>query len=144
MRRRRGNGGFLSVEYAAAIGFLLMPVALIVMTLPVWPERQTIARVAAEEAARAAALESNAVDAATAGRQIAEEVFSNWGLDPAVNATQIVIAGDPRAREPVTATVTVSMPAVRVPGMFEVSDGWEWTAVHSEAVDKYRSFDATP
>jgi hypothetical protein len=37
------------------------------------------------------------------------------------------------------ASVTVSMPAVDIPGIGAVG-AWSWTAEHREPVDQYRSF----
>jgi hypothetical protein len=39
----------------------------------------------------------------------------------------------------VTASVTVGMPAVDIPGIAEVG-AWSWSAHHTEPVDQYRSF----
>ena len=52
---RRGTNteaGFVATELILGIGLLILPVALLVLTLPGWSERQTTARVIARETAR--------------------------------------------------------------------------------------------
>ena len=142
MRRRRGEAGFISVEYAVAIGLLLIPIGLLVITMPSWPERQTIGRVAAEEAARVAALADNADEAAYEGEAIALQVVSNWGLDDEdVADIDISTDGAFGRGAQVRATVVMEMPALAIPG-FGVFNGWSWTAEHTEVVDQYRSFES--
>jgi hypothetical protein len=41
---RSREGGYVAAELALGIGLLVFPVALLVLTLPTWSERQTTAR----------------------------------------------------------------------------------------------------
>ena len=127
-----GQSGFVAVEYALALGLILLPVALLVVTLPAWPERQTVARVVAEEAARAAVLEGDVA----AGEAMAREVSANHGIDP--SDITVSWSGSVARGADLTAEVSVVMPAVRIPAVLMV-DAWTWTARHTESVDLYRS-----
>ena len=142
MRRRgRSDSGFIAVEYAAAIGLLLIPVTLLVVTLPKWPERQMIARVAAEEAVRAAVLANDWESGTAAGEDVAEQVVTNWGLEPdAITVTWPGEGTGPLSRDAtVTVDVEVTMPALWIPAVGEFEWGPGWSVQHTEAVDKYRS-----
>src|SRR6266542_2451137 len=55
-RRVRGDEGFVAVELSLGVAMLLLPVTLVVLTLPTWSERQAAARAIAREVARAAAI----------------------------------------------------------------------------------------
>ena len=141
MRKNRAESGFIAVEYAAAIGLLLIPVTLLAVTLPKWPERQTIARVAAEEAVRAAVLADDWETGTAAGQLVAEQVVSNWGLDAAeIDVTWPNQGSGPLAREAsITVDVEVTMPALSIPGIGVFEWGPGWHVQHTEAVDRYRS-----
>lgn len=142
MRRRdRRESGFIAVEYVAAIGLLLIPVTLLAVSLPRWPERQTIARVAAEEAARAAVLADDWESGTASGEAIANQVASNWGLDPGdLNVSWPNQGTGPLSRQAsITVDVQVTMPVLAIPGVGEFAFGPTWSAQHTEAVDRYRS-----
>ena len=48
----RDDGGFVAIEWVAAVAFLLLPVVVLVATMPVWAERKNAATIAAADAAR--------------------------------------------------------------------------------------------
>ena len=50
--RNDTEAGFVATELTLGLGLLILPVALLVLTLPGWSERQTTARVIARETAR--------------------------------------------------------------------------------------------
>jgi hypothetical protein len=139
MRRRpRGAGGYVAAELALGVGLLVFPIAMLVLTLPTWSERQSVARVIAREAARTVAVEGTC-DLATA-RAVGATMAGNLGVRDGVDVSLDCVGG---ARLPrgghVTASVTVQMPAVDLPGIGAVGS-WSWTARHREPVDQYRSF----
>ena len=139
MRRRpvRTQAGFSSLEYALGVGLLLMPIAVVAATLPVWPERQAAARQAANEAARTVALGDEWGAATAEGGRVADEVAANYGLDPA--DVSVAFAGSLERGGSVTARATVRMPVLRFPRVATVGE-WSWSTAHTEAVDAYRSF----
>jgi hypothetical protein len=122
------------VEWVAAIALLLLPVVLLVATLPSWAERRHAATVAAREAASAAVLRAQ-VDPVSA-RRIATEVAGNYGIDPGDVAVDVRAGA--RRGEYVTVDVRVRMPAVEVPGIASLG-GWTYTATQHRRLDDYRS-----
>ena len=82
LRSCRGDRGAAAIEMPLAVGLLLLPIALVVMIVPQWPERQTVARAAAKDAATVYA---NALDAESGRAQATSTVSnaaSNHGLPP--------------------------------------------------------------
>ena len=58
MRRALGRErGFVATEFVLGVGVLLLPVVVVVLTIPTWSERQTTARAIAREVARTVARE---------------------------------------------------------------------------------------
>jgi len=125
--------GFAAIEWVASIALLLLPVVVLVATLPTWAERKHAATVAAREAASAAVLQAT-VDPATA-RAVAREVAGNYGIPPA----DIAVAVRPGAARGayVTVDVRVRMPAIDVAGI--AVGAWHYTATQHRRLDDYRS-----
>ena len=136
-RRARGEAGFVAVEWVVAVGFLLFPTVLLVLSFPAWVERQGMARVAAQEAARALALANDTESGAEAGRALADEIARNHGVDPATLA--LSYEGTTRRGGSVTATVAVDLPALTFPGLGSLGSV-TWSTRHTELVDRYRPF----
>ena len=136
--RPRGERGFVAIELAAGAALLVFPVALLVASLPGWFDRQSVARQAARDAARAVVLDgtcraevaSDAVDRIAAGAGLAPHEL-RVDLDCVDGA---VLERD----HAVTARVTIEMPAVAVPIIGSVRAG-RWTTAHAEPVDPYGS-----
>lgn len=135
----QGESGFVVVEWVAAVGFLLFPTVLLVLSFPSWVERQGMARVAAQEAARAVVLSNNTGAGAEAGRELVDEIARNHGVDPATTA--VSYEGSARRGGRVTATVAVELPALTLPGLGSLGSV-TWSAHHTEFVDRYRGFKA--
>lgn len=138
-RRALGERGYVAAELALGVGLLVFPVALLVLTLPTWSERQSAGRAIAREAARSLAV-SGRCDPRTA-RDVGETMAANLGLRDGAVAVRVDCAAGSRLPRggTVTVDVEVTMPAVRIPGVTSVGE-WTWTATHSEPVDRYRSF----
>jgi hypothetical protein len=130
--------GFVATEFVLGIGVLLVPVAMLVLTLPSWSERQSTARSIAREAGRSIAV-AGWCDGAHAQR-VSDVMSDNLGVASRdVSVTLDCAPGRlPRGGE-VEVRVTVVMPAVSIPGITDVAR-WHWTAVHRHPVDPYRSF----
>ncbi len=120
--RRRVEGGFVAVEWIAAVVFLLLPVVFIGAGVSRWPERQQVARAAASEGARAAVL------ARTQAQAVAD---ANTVAGQAVNAANWTWG------QPVSVTVTMSMPAIDVPGMGSWAAS-SWSATSTQRIEDYR------
>jgi hypothetical protein len=134
------EGGYVAAELAIGVGLLIFPVALVVLTLPTWSERQTTARAIVREVARIVAVEG------VCDRSRALETGATMAQNLGLPAGEVSISLDcatgarlPRGGD-VSASVTVAVPAVDIPGIGSVG-AWSWTARHRESVDQYRSFE---
>src|SRR5215208_901724 len=138
--RRSREGGYVAAELALGIGLLVFPVALLVLTLPTWSERQTTARSIAREVSRVAAV-AGVCDRGLAA-ETGHDMARNLGLAPSDVDVQLDCVPDGRLPRggSVRASVTVAVPAVTLPGIGTVGT-WGWTAHHTEPVDQYRSFE---
>jgi hypothetical protein len=128
--------GSVAVELSLGIGLLVLPMALLVLLLPTWLERQSMARVAAQEAARSVAVAADPQQASAIASEVVTRIAVNHGL-PA-DAITVRISGGLGRGQVVTATVTVDMPATSFPGLTEVG-GFSYTTAHREVIDPYRS-----
>jgi Flp pilus assembly protein TadG len=137
---RAGSGpesGAVAVEFALGVGLLLLPVAILVLVLPTWVEHQSMARVAAQEAARTVALAGDHTAGVEAGTAAARAVAANHGL--ADSLAEIGFEGHLERGGTITASVTVTIPVVDLP-LVGQSGGFNVTVRHREPVDQYRSF----
>jgi hypothetical protein len=126
--------GFVAVEWVAAIAVLLLPVVVLVATLPTWAERRHAATVAAREAAAGAVLRAT-VDPDRA-EEIGQEVARNYGIESS-DVDVDVRAGAARGAY-VTVDVHVRMPVIAVPGLVDAG-AWTYTATQHRRLDDYRS-----
>jgi Flp pilus assembly protein TadG len=134
MRRHAGDdGGAIPVEFAAALGLLVLPVLVFVMTIAPVVERRTVAGRAAAEAARAFAVADDAATGLAAARSIVDQIDANHPFD-----LRLTLSGDLERGATVTAEVQVAMPVVIFPGVAAI-DVADYRAVHREEVDLYRS-----
>ncbi len=124
--------GSVPVEFAAAVGLLLIPAVLLVLSFAPWVERQMMAREIARDTARGTAITATIGDVGT----IAERTARNYGVDPA--DVTVRVDGDVRRGGLVTSTVSVRMPAIEIPGIGGVGTV-VWTVHHTEQIDLYRS-----
>jgi len=124
--------GSIPVEFAAAVGLLLIPAVILVLSFAPWVERQMMAREIARDAARSVALAAAMVDISAGADQTAR----NYGVDP--GDVQVLVDGDLGRGGLVTATVTVHMPAIDIPGIGGLGSV-AWNVHHTEQVDLYRS-----
>jgi len=128
--------GFVVVELAAGIAFLVLPVALLVLALPSWAERQSVARVVAREVGRTVARDGRC--SAGDARRLAAVVAENHGLAAGdVSVTLGCVQGSAlSAGGSVVVAATVREPGLRVPGIGRVGE-WSFTARHAEPIDRY-------
>jgi hypothetical protein len=132
-----GERGSTPVELALGIALLVLPVMVLVLVIPIWVERQGMARTAAQEAARAAVVHTDQRAADAAARQAAAEVVSNRGY-PQEDLAEVEVTGRLTRGGLVTATVHVRVPLVRIPGLGSVG-GFTISAAQTEPVDAFRS-----
>jgi Flp pilus assembly protein TadG len=134
--RHRDESGAVVVEWILGIGLLVFPMAGL-MSFPAWVERQNMGHLGAQEAARAVALADD-TDAGTAeGTRLVEEIARNHGVDP--STVSVSFSGSTTRGGSVSATVSVEMPALSLPGLGSVG-AVTWSTTHTENVDNYRGF----
>ena len=91
-RRFRGDAGQAAIELPLGFLWILLPIAVIVMVIPQWPERQTVATAAAKEAATLYATAATAGDgAAAAEAAVAQAAAELRAAQPSARADGIVV-----------------------------------------------------
>lgn len=127
------------MELALGMGVLVLPVALAVLVFPTWAERQSMARLAAQETARTVVLTGDLANGTAQGRALAERIAANHGMVGALRTVSVTSSGGSLTRgATVTASVEVSIPIPDLP--WTPGGDVTWTVSHAEAVDRYRSF----
>jgi hypothetical protein len=135
-RSRSGHErGFVAIEWVAAVALLLLPVVVLVATLPEWAERRHAATVAAREAARELVREWPNADPEQAA-VVARDVAVDHGVGAGDVVVEVLSTGVARGDEARVA-VRVMMPAISVAGMS--AGAWQYTAVEVRRIDDYRS-----
>ncbi len=140
MRSERGSA---ALETVFAIGFLLIPAAVLLVQLPGWIATGQAAQVAATEAARQVVLADDMTNGVATAHTIAAQIIQNHGLS--VNdLISVSIAADPagdlQRGQTVTVTVTVRGNPIVVPGLGTVGNPFDAIRAGTERVDDYRSF----
>ncbi len=133
--RRGSECGFVAIEWVAAIAMLLLPIVVLVATMPGWAERRHAATVAAREAAR------DLVDnwpngSPESAMLVALDVAADHGVDATDVDVRVPSVGEIRGDD-VVVEVEVTMPAIGVCGMSVGS--WHYTARATRRVDDFRS-----
>lgn len=137
--RCTGERGFAAVEFVAGVGLLVLPIAILVLSLPVWAETQTAARVVVREAARVLAVADDDHAGRVEASAMARRVAGNLGIDltgPPTFAGSV--EGPPGRAAEVSAIVTVRLPLLGLPLLADLT-AVDWTVEHTEPVDVYRS-----
>jgi hypothetical protein len=131
----RKEHGLVAVEWVAAIGLLLLPIVLLVATLPTWAERRHTATVAAREATRVLARDWPNADASRAVA-VAREVAVDHGVEP--DEVDVIVVSPGLARGDLARVVVrVTMPAVSIGAISAGS--WQYSASEVRRIDDYRS-----
>lgn len=135
--RWSGDRGSMAVV-ELPFGFLwIIAVAVVVLTLPTWIERQSAARSAADEAARVVVTAQTCGAGIERAQATVAEIELAHDLDPGDLALEVECSSLRRGSE-VTAHVRMTVPAVSLPMGIEVGS-FSHTASHTELVDLYRS-----
>lgn len=134
--KARDEAGSVVVEWILGVCLIVLPVAGL-MSFPAWVERQNMARLGAQEAARAVALADDTGAGSADGSRLVDEIARNHGIDP--STVSVSYAGSTSRGGSVTATVTVQLPALSLPGLGSLGSV-TWSTSHDELVDQYRGF----
>jgi hypothetical protein len=137
---RRGEGGltagFVAIELLLGVATLLVPVVLVVASVPAWTARRAVATAAAAEAARALARDWPHGSVGQA-RAIATAVARDRGVAP--SDLRVGVSGHYQRGGSVRVDVRVRLPGIGIGGR-TVAGGW--VHVHRvERIDAYRSRD---
>lgn len=135
-RVRRDDAGFAPLTMLLGLGLLVLPVLLLVLTLPTWEQRSVDAKDMAAQAARSLATADTWTDGVTAAQNTVNQETSNDGLDP--SDVTAAYSGSLTPGATVTATVTVTIPAGVIPGVGTFGTV-HYSAASTELVDLYRS-----
>jgi len=130
------GAGFVAIEWVAAVTLLLLPAVVLGGSLPRWAERRHAATVAAREAVRELEREWPNLDAAGA-ELVARYVAADHGVDSS-DVTVRIDTGHANLGDQLRVEVSVSMPAIAVPGLARAGN-WTYTASASARIDDYRS-----
>lgn len=144
------DGGYVAVELTLGLGLLVLPMALLALSLPVWVQRHAVATAAAQESARAVVVAGDARTGTRNALGIVTETAANNGLDPA--DLQVCFVTHPedlpapgncgpvtlRRGSAVTAHVRVRLPALALPGLDVALGSMTRSVSHTERVDRYR------
>lgn len=144
--------GAAPIEFALAVGFLLIPMAVLVMSIAPWVERQSMARVAAGEAARILVLSSGTSPDEISASAVALRIASNHGVDAdevsvyfcapeeASDETKSTSHCPPLGRgELMAVEVRVRVPATTILGIGTFGEGSVSSRI-TEQVELFRSF----
>lgn len=138
-RRLAVEEGFAPVEFVLFTGLILLPTLILVASLPTWWERQSLARLAAQEAARSVVVAADWDTGAAHAAALTDQLARNHGVDPA--DLTVTLDGRLEWGGTVTAAAAVRIPAMAVP-FVAATPAFTWTTSHTEAVDAFR--DLTP
>ena len=134
MTGKDDHGAATPLTLMLGVAFVLLPVMVLVLSIPAWEQRAVDAQDAARAAARALATATNWQDGEGSADQAVEEVVGSDGL-PA-DQVQVGYDGSLVPGGTVTASVTVVVPAGQVRGL-----GWiaqlHYTARSTQHVDSY-------
>jgi hypothetical protein len=145
---RRREEGFAAVEWTIGVGLIVLPIAILVASLPPWFERAAMARVMAQEAARAMVRADSWDEGAEAAEELARQISANHGIEPdewcGLDAGCMWIGfggttpGMIERGTEIEVFVNVPMPGITVPFVGSVGEVG-WTTSHVERVDDFRS-----
>ena len=116
----RGQGGAGAVELVLAVAFLIIPVALLLMSLPILAEYRSMGDAAAREAVRACAVASDPRSGQETSERVARQIITERGLAPEGTTIDIDCAVAWRPGGVVTAAVVFEVPAIHIVGIGEI------------------------
>lgn len=135
----QAGAAYAAVEMVLVLGIILLPTIAGIAQLPRWVDAKSTADLAAQEAAREMVLAESWVEGAVAGEAVAVAVVTNRGLDVGALGG-VSFTGALERGGTVTATVTLQVPPIILPGVGPVGGTITLTRSATERVDDYRQF----
>ena len=130
------QGSATPLSLVLGMGLIVMPVLVLVLTLPTWEQRAVDAQDAARNAARALVVADDWGDGVAAADQAVSQVVAGDNL--VAGDVGLRLAGSLEPGATVTASVTVLVPAGNVPGLGFIG-ALHYTASSTQHVDAYRA-----
>ncbi len=121
------------IEFPMVIGLVLIPFGMLAISASTWVERQTAARDAAGEAARALVIAGP--ESSITPELVVQQIEHGYGL-PAGTLRLAVPASAAVPGESITVAVTVEIPALALPILGNIG-AVDWTAEHTERFPDY-------
>lgn len=116
------------------IVLVIMPVMILILTVPVWEQRSVDAQDAARAAVTALVVASSEASGVVAGQQAANQVFQGDGIP--TREVRVAFTGQDVPGGSVTASVGVVIPVGQLPGLGTIGDLY-YTARSTEHVGSY-------
>ena len=142
MRRLRpqssGERGTGAVDLVMVSAFLLIPAAMLLLSLPLMVEYRSLADAAAREAVRACAVAPDPDTGQKHADAVARRILGGRGLSPQGTKVDINCADAWRPKEVVTARVSFQAPAVSVIGFGSIG-AVTIERTYREQIEKTRS-----
>lgn len=139
MAREETGAAYAAIEMVLVLGIILLPLLAGIAQLPRWVDAKSTADLAAQEAAREMVLADSRDEGEAAAEAVVATIIANRGLDP--GAFQgLSITGDLVRGATITATVTLQVPPVVLPGVGPVGGNITVSRSATERVDDYRQF----
>ncbi len=135
-RTRRDEGEATALSLALGVGFIVLPVLVLVLSVPVWEQRVVDAQDAARAAARALAVAPDWAAGAMAADSAARDLLQGDGVG--ASQASLDLRGSLAPGSTVTAVVTVQVPVGVLPGVGRVGH-LQYSATSSQTVSMYRS-----
>jgi hypothetical protein len=129
------RGSSTPLTLLLGVSMIVVPVMVLILTLPTWEQRAVDAEDAARDAARVLALASSWGEGVAAANEAVARDAANDGLAP--GDLTVTCSGFLGPGGEVTATVTVAVPVGAVPGLGAVGTE-HFSAASTEHVDSYR------
>jgi len=137
--RRDERGAASALTLMLGVGLIVLPVMVLVLTLPAWEQRAVDAQDVARTAARALAVSSNWQQGEVSANQAIAEIEAGDGLPP--SDVSVSYAGSLDPGSAITVSVSVAIPAGNLPGLGFVGT-LHYSATSTEHVDSYGSYES--
>lgn len=144
-RCRRNEVGYVALEFALAMGLLVLPTALILLQIPGYLEKTDRTKALASQIAQACATQASNV---SEGDSIADiTAIAEMGASSTLVNAQLTDAScsfESASLEPgtrVTSSVSLQVSSPVIPGLPASAD-WTIQKSHTAVIPKYRSFDS--
>jgi len=130
------QSGSAPLSLTLGLGLMVIPVLLLVLTLPTWEARTVDARDAAAAAARTLVTSDSWGGGVASADQLVQEIGATDGVGS--DAISVSFQGSLTRGAEVSARVTVLIPAAQIPLIGAVGS-LHYSATSTQLVDEYRS-----